>query len=265
MTRRHSSIVALVALIAAFAVLVSACGGSTPGPTLTDPTAIITAALTSTKGAKSVRIDGTMDGKATIALPFAGRAAAPVDLTGATVSADLDMTAGSLRATFAAPGLLDVAGELIEVDRKGYLKTTLTGVQYRPIDVGRTLPLDPTGTSGFVAAIGDLLLAPGVDPVKGSDVTCGPGTCYSVSADLSASKLGAILGPTADNLPIDLAGAGVSITMWVEQSLPYHLAGIAITVTMADRSKLKLDLTFSKWDVPVSIGAPPADQVKPTS
>ena len=94
---------------------------------------------------------------------------------------------------------------------------------------------------------------------------CGSGTCYSVTADLSASELGAILGPTANNLPIDLAGAGVSITMRVEPSLPYHLAGLAITITMPDQTKLKLDLTFSKWDVPVSIGAPPADQVKPKS
>ena len=39
MTRHHSTIVAIVA---GLAVLVSACGGSTPGPTLTDPTAIIT-------------------------------------------------------------------------------------------------------------------------------------------------------------------------------------------------------------------------------
>ena len=262
MTRRHSTIVALVA---AFAVLVSACGGSAPGPTLTDPTAIITAAITSTKGARSVHIEGTIDGKATIALPFAGGAAAPVDLTGTTMTADVDVTAGSLRATFAAPGLLNLAGELIEVDRKGYLKTTLTGVQYQPMNVGKTLPIDPTDTAGFVTAIGDLLRKPGVDPAKGSDVACGSGTCYSVTADLSASELGAIVGPSADNLPIDLAGAGVSITMRVEQSLPYHLAGIGITVTMADRSKLKLDLTFSKWDVPVSIGAPPADQVKPTS
>ncbi len=262
MTLRHSTI---VATIVGLAVLVSACGGSTPGPTLTDPTAIITAALTSTKGARSVRIDGTIDGKATIALPFAGGAAAPVDLTGTTISADLDMAAGSLRATFAVPGLLNLAGELIEVDRKGYLKTTLTGVQYQPIDVGSTLPIDPTDTGGFVTAIGDLLLQPGVDPVKGSDVACGSGTCYSVTADLNSSELEAIVGPAASDLPIDLSGAGVSITMRVEQSLPYHLAGITITVTMADSTKVKLDLTFSKWDVPVSIGAPPADQVKPTS
>ena len=262
MTRHHSTI---VAIIAGLAVLVSACGGSTPGPALTDPTAIITAALTSTKDAKSVRIDGTMDGKATIALPFAGGAAAPVDVTGTTMTADVDMTAGSLRATFAAPGLLNLAGELIKVDGEGYLKTTLTGVQYQPIDIGKTLPLDPTDTAGFVTAIGDLLLKPGVHPTKGSDVACGSGTCYSVTADLSASELGAILGPTANNLPIDLAGAGVSITTRVEQSLPYHLAGLAITITMADQTKLKLDLTFSKWDVPVSISAPPADQVKPTS
>ena len=39
----------------------------------------------------------------------------------------------------------------------------------------------------------------------------------------------------------------------------------AATIAMPDQTKLKLDLTFSKWDVPVSIGAPPADQVKPKS
>ena len=86
-----------------------------------------------------------------------------------------------------------------------------------------------------------------------------------MTADLSSSKFEAIVGPAASDLPIDLSGAGVSIKLRVEKSLPYHLAGIAITVTMADSTKVKLDLTFSKWDVPVSIGAPPADQVKPTS
>ena len=265
MTRHHSTIVAIVAIVAGLAVLVSACGGSTPGPTLTDPTAIITAALTSTKDAKSVHIEATIDGKATIALPFAGGAGTPVDLTGTTTSADLDMAAGSLKATFAAPGLLNLAGELIEVDRKGYLKTTLTGAQYQPVDVGGSLPIDPTDTGGFVAAIGDFLLRPGVDPVKGSDVACGSGQCYTVTADLDPSSLAAILGPAASGLPIDLSGAGVSITMRVEQSLPYHLAGIAITLTMADSTKVKLDATFSKWDIPVSISAPPADQVKAKS
>ena len=262
MTRRHTTIASLIAVVT---VLVSACGGSAPGPTLTDPTAIITAAITSTKGARSVHVQGTIDGRATIALPFAGGATAPVDVTGSTMTADADIAAGSLRATFAAPGLLNLAGELIKVDRTGYLKTTLTGVQYQPIDFGKTLPFDPTDTAGFVTAIGDLLLKPGVHLTKGSDVACGSATCYSVTAELSASELGAIVGPSASNLPIDLAGARASITVRVEPSLPFHLAGLAITITMADQTETKLDLTFSKWDVPVSIGAPPADQVKPKS
>ena len=47
--------------------------------------------------------------------------------------------------------------------------------------------------------------------------------------------------------------------------MPNHLAGVEAVVTMADGSKLTADVTASKWDEPVTITAPPADQVKPAS
>ena len=69
MIRRLSGAVALVATLA---IAVAACNGGSTGPALTDPTAIVTAALTSAEAAKSVHLELTADGTATVALPVPG-------------------------------------------------------------------------------------------------------------------------------------------------------------------------------------------------
>ncbi len=98
------------------------------GPVLTDPTAIITAALTSTEAATSVHVDATVDGVVPVTLPGSS-SATEVDLTGTTANADVDLKGGELRATFAVPAVLGLAGELIQADGTTYLKTTLTGYE----------------------------------------------------------------------------------------------------------------------------------------
>ena len=137
MTRRPLRSIALVALLATF---VAACGGGPTGPVLTDPTEIITAALKSTEGARSVHVDATVDGMVPVMIP-GGSTATELDLTGTTASADADLANGEARATFSVPGVLGLAGELIQADGKTYLKTTLTGPKYRVIDAGSALPL----------------------------------------------------------------------------------------------------------------------------
>ena len=116
-----------LAAIATLAIALAACNGGFNGPTLTDPTAIVTAALASAKAAKTVHLDLTAEGKASIPLPIGGSANAPIDLTGATASADVDLAKGAGRATFSLPSMLSFAGELIALDGKSYIKTTLTG------------------------------------------------------------------------------------------------------------------------------------------
>ena len=108
-----------------------------------------------------------------------------------------------------------------------------------------------------------LLLKPGVDLVKGDDVACGSKQCYTVSADLTADDLGATGALTG--LPVDLTGATLKLTIRVEKDLPYHLAGVNAVLSHAERHGADLDVTASKWDEPVTISAPPADQVKPAS
>ena len=98
--------------------------------------------------------------------------------------------------------------------------------------------------------------------VKGDDVACGSKQCYTVSADLTADDLGATALTRSAGRP---PGATVKLTVRVEKDLPYHLAGVTAVLSQPDGKALTVDLTASKWDEPVTITAPPADQVKPAS
>ena len=100
-----------------------------------------------------------------------------------------------------------------------------------------------------------------MDPVKGDDVACGSKQCYTVTADLTADELAALGVGAAAGLPVDLAGASLAVTVRVEKDLPNHLAGLTLVVTTGDGNALTLDAILSRWDEPVSIAAPPADQI----
>lgn len=252
----------ILVITCAVAILAAACNVGSTAPALTDPKEIVTAALKSTEAAKSVHLSVTVDGKATVSLQGGSGVGVPVNLTGTTAAADVDLAKSAAKATFAIPALLGFAGELIVVDGKTYLKTTLTGPLYQESAAG-SAPVDPSKTSGMIDNLGDLLLKDGVTLVKGDDVTCGSKQCYTVSADLTAQQLGTTGTGALGQLPVDLTGASLKLTVRVEKDLPHHLAGITAVLSMPDGTSVTAELTTSKWDEPVSISAPPADQVKP--
>lgn len=259
MTRRSP---AVLASLTTLAILVSACQGVAPGPALTDPKAIVTAALTSTEAAKSVHIDIAVAGSATVVLP-GSTVKTPIDLSGTTAAADVNLAGSAARATFKVASVISVSGEFIAVAGKVYAKTSLTGSLYTE-SASSTAPVDPSRTKAMIETLGALLLKDGVNLVKGDDVACGSKQCYTVTADLTAAQLGTT-DSAATGLPIDLTGATLNLAVRVEKDLPYHLAGIAATLTAPNATSIRADLTASKWDEPVSIAAPPADQVKPAS
>ena len=129
-------------------------------------------------------------------------------------------------------------------------------------------PVDPSNVGGILEDnLGDVLLKDAGALVKGDDVACGSEQCYSVSTTLSPDELGlsgagAAPWPTC---PIDLTGATVKVTVAVEKDLPYHLASVTAVLTTPDGNALTVIVTTSKWDEPVTVTAPPADQVKPAS
>lgn len=264
MSRSPRRLAAALGLLTGVAIALSACSGSSL-PALTDPAEIITAALKSTEGAKSVHIDLTLDGSINADLTGEGGPAPSLPLTGTTASADVDMAAGKAHVTFAVPAFLNLNGELIQIGPTSYVKTSLSGPLYETQQAADSLPVDPTDAAGIFDDLGDFLLTEGVDPVKGDDVDCGGKRCYTVIIELSPDELaglGAV--PAAGDLPIDLGAASLAFTIRVEKDT-YHLAGIKTVASLGDAGSLTFDLAMSKWDQPMDISPPSADQIKPAS
>jgi hypothetical protein len=260
-TRRLTS---ALGLLAAASIIVSACGASAPA--LSDPTEIITAALRTTESAKSVHIEMTLDGSISADLTGTGGPGAAIALTGTTASADVDIAAGNAHATFTVPAFLGLTGDLIQIGDTSYIKTSLTGAQYQAQKAADALSIDPTDTTSLLDNVGDFLLRDGVDPVKGDDVACGSTQCYTVKMELTPDELSALGadGPATDGLPIDVGAASLDLTIRVEKDTN-HLAGIAATVALGEQGSLTFDMALSLWDRPVTISAPPADQIQAAS
>ena len=263
MSRTSRRLGTLLALLGGATIALAACGGPSL-PVLTDPNEIITAALKATQGAKSVHIDVTVDGSITADLTGTGAAGTELPLTGTTAAADVDMAAGKAHATFAIPAFLNLNGELLQIGETSYVKTSLTGPLYEAQQAADSLPVDPTDASGIFDDVGDFLTADGMDPVKGDDVDCGGKQCYTVSIELTPDELAALGADQAATagLPIDLGAASLTFTIRVEKDT-YHLAGIKTVASLGEQGSLTLDVTLSKWDQPMDISPPPADQVKP--
>jgi hypothetical protein len=251
-----------------------ALGACQQGVTLlTDPNAILTAAASTTASARSVHIDVTVDGPIEFD-PLGTGAGAAINLRGTTAAADLDLAANNARATFSIPNLMGIAGELIVVDGSTYVKSTLTGANYFKTTVPDTSAPGPSPSAAALGGLADLLTRADLKPVKGDDVPCAGGTCYTVKINLTPEELAALgsgsaVGgavpsvPAIPGIPLpDLSNASVDLAILVEQTST-RLSGIDVVLHLGDAGDPHLVATFTKWNEPVTITAPPADQVAP--
>lgn len=264
-------------LIVAIPMLFAACGREPAIPELTDPTEILEAAAAQAAVATSVRIDVTADGE--LSMDMAGASAA-FELSDSTVSADIDIAGGDARLTFALPGILGLRGELIIVDGTAFAKTSLTGPQYVsvPLSAGADDPSASPAAASILAAITEALAQPGLEPVKGEDADCGGTSCYTVSIELTADELVALISgddgaggtggidlPIPSGLPIplpDLSGiVGADLTVLVEKGTG-RLARLTAALDAAETAQATIDARFSGWDEGVTVEAPPPDQVQ---
>ena len=243
------------------ALVLAACQGSSV-KLLSDPNEILAAAATSTAAATSVHVDLTADGKVALD-PLGTGSATPIDLSGSTANADLDLQNSKLHATFSAPSLFNLAGDVIVADAI-YVKTTLTGPKYRsiPLNGERQQPLK---------GLTDLLARSDLKPAKGADAPCAGGTCYTLTltlkpGDLAPAASGGI-GATPSALPVpvqlpDLSNSTVDLTLHIDQATT-RVSDATAVVDLGDLGKLTVQGTFTKWNEPVQIAPPPADQVEP--
>lgn len=252
-------------LALAAAVLVALAGCQPSVPLLTDPRAIVEAAVTTTAAASTVRLDLGVEGELVID-PLGTGAGAPIALRGTTATADIDLAGGDARVTFSSPGVLGLAGELISLDGTTYLKTSLTGPQYQVIGTDGAAPGAPPDRTTMLAALLEVLGRPELAPEKGEDVPCGTGTCYTIAVAVSPAELVSLgLGdvPLPSGLPIplpDLTAAAIDVTLRIDQSTT-RLAGLTAELDLADAGALTVEATFTKWDEAVSIAAPSPEEI----
>jgi len=264
------------------ALAIAACSPSKPD--LTDPREILDGAVAQIEDASSVRLQ--LDVSGAIALDLLGSGTArPMLLEGTTLTADLDMAGGRMKATFAAPALLGLTGEFLAPGGRAYLKSSLTGPLYLPLDPADALPgASPAPSAGppSLAGLTALLDDPSIAAAKLGDADCADTRCYQVRLEIDPSKLdlalpdlgalgglgglfglpgfpsGAPVPGSSPDVEVPLDPIIVIVSVAKDTLRPVTLAS---DITMGDTATLELLLAFSAWGETVSVSAPPDDQV----
>lgn len=251
----------LLASIAAAALVVTACGSSTP--TLDDPKEILSKAVEKTRDATSFHLALTLDGEISLDLLGTG-STSPMTLAGTKLEGDVDVANGGAKLSLAVPALFGLTGEVILVDGFAYLKTSLTGAKYQKSEVTEASP-DPSPSGDMLGDLEAFLERPEIDPKKGADTKCGDADCYTVTIELTAEELAALSSDAPDalpSLPIPEIDAGtLTLTILVEKA-SLHVASVAATIDLGDAGSITLGVEFSKWDETVTISPPPDDEVE---
>jgi outer membrane lipoprotein-sorting protein len=268
MTRRLAACLAILALV------VGAC--SNTAPALTDPKDIVAQSLTTVQAMKSFHLHATLSGSLKVDILGTGNPV-PVDLQGTTADADVDVTNKKLKGSLNAPALF-ITGDLIYVGTDAYVKAGLLGPKYMKFSLGDILTMIPGASPGAspaasaalpsvdpsaaIQSIKDGLGKLTVPPVKNADEKIGDQDCYKVTITLSQADVAGV----APSLPPAAGDAtfNATVEVWVRKN-DLRPAQVAITGTSGTDTNVKLTMTISNIDTPVTIDAPPADQVAPSS
>ena len=251
-----------IALLAIFSILFAACAATPPtAPALTDPKEIVAKGATSLVDVKTFEFTGSFTGL--VKVPQMG----DFDLSTVKMAGAIDIANKNLKFSLDAPTILGtkiealVVGNVAYYKIEGMLAAMLGGTagKYTKADVPA-----PTSSSDPIAAATDITKAVAeiqaalaklpTPPTKAADEKCGDQDCYHVIMKLTAADLKA-LDPTAS------VDGDVSFDIWTRKSdnRPAKLSFSATSVEMGTFGMV-LDL---KYDVAVSVAAPPADQIAP--
>lgn len=245
------------------------------GPGLSDPKAILEAATSRVATARSVHVTLDLDGTVSLGLLSSGDAssARPLALTGTHADGDLDLAARRASLAFEVPALLGLTGRLVELPDGTYLSSTLNGDGWITL-ADATGGLPSGGPLAELTNLRTLLAELGDAATKLDDAACEPGRCYQVRVWLTSSQARALVplpspnvsaqpSPPISHTPMADPATGTIVAQVDQETL--RLAGALIHLDLGDGSALDLDLRFSAWDAPVSIAAPPSDQLAPSA
>ncbi len=247
-------------------LLLAACGGAgaTPTPSLSAKE-IISRGLAATATIKSFHLETAVDGSVTI--PQMGGKMA---LKGTTLSGDFDLVNKLVSLSFALPALLGVQGQVIATKEAAFVKTSLTGEKWRkqaiPADQPASGVQDPTKA---IAELGKFLDKDGVQSKKLSDAACGTSQCYQVELTIPSALLDQAAGAggpspaavaTGSGSVSSMLGEALVVDMQFDKSKLY-LTSATTSIDSKEIGSFSVTLTLSRFDQPVTITPPAADQV----
>jgi len=258
-TRRFS--LSLLAILATLAVVLGACASTPPAaPALTDPKEILTSAVTSLKDVKTFELSSSFSG--TVKVPNMG----DFDLSTIKMTASVDIANSKAKFNLDAPTLLGTKIDALAIGNTTYLKVsgmlgTMLGAgadKYTKNEIATPQGQPSANPADVVKLVADIKAALDklpTPPTKAADEKCGDQDCYHVTTKVTAADLKA-LDPTAAAVDGD-----ISVDLWSRKS-DYRPAKLAFAVTTAEMGTFGITLDL-KYDVPVSVDAPPADQIAP--
>jgi hypothetical protein len=267
----------ILSILAVAAIALAACsGGSAAKPALTDPKVILTDSTASLQNLKSVHFNvavaGSIDaGGLTGALTGDGGSPAPstaptmLDLTGTTISGDIDVTNKNGQVAVSVPALLAFSANVIVVDGVAYIKSSLGDTKYAKLDLSSltsALPIpslpalgspDPAQASAVISAIqAELAKLPA--PTQLADETVNGQDCYHVQEVVPSSAI-----PGSSDV-LNGASGTLTVDLWTQKA-DLRPSRLVIVVDGGTAGKLTLTVDLTAYDAAVTIAAPPADQV----
>jgi hypothetical protein len=254
-TRRLAAIP--IAFVAILSLVLAACAPApAPVPALTDPKEIVTKGVTSLADVKTFEFTASFSGN--VAAPGLGT----FDVSSIKLAGAVDIPNRKAKVSFDAPSLLNSRFEALVVGDTAYYKVAGAIAAALPGSADRFTKVPvPAGTGGTTPItdvpqlVGQLQAALGLLPTpltKGANEKCGDLDCYHVSTVLTADQLRA-LDPTST------VDGNVTIDLWTRTS-DYRPAKLSATVASGSLGTFGMAIEL-RYDVSVSIEAPPADQV----
>ena len=275
----------------AIAFSAAGCGtnAATPSPTLlTNPSQIVTLSFTSLEASTTLHMDATISGsvKAGALGAVAGAGAigllGDLKLDGSTLVGDVYLARQALHLTAAFPSLFGSSAEVIVVDGYAYSKTktpfSAADEKYKKLKVAASLPAQSTAPSASPAAspsaapeatfsFAGLLhqfdsqvgSAAATAVLVGQETVAGR-AAYHLVVNVPVDVVSQALGVAGVTLPGGMSFDVTPVDYWVYDD-GLAPARIQVNVSSSTIGTVAVSMTFTSYNQPVVIQAPPDDQV----